>query len=63
MTPPARTRTLLAWASWLVSFGCCAAGLVVTLLVVRPVSAGVLVQGATFALAFPLGYATVGLFL
>ena len=63
MTPPARTRTLLAWASWLVSFGCCAAGLVVTLLVVRPVSAGVLVQGATYALAFPLGYATVGLFL
>ena len=33
------------------------------LAVVRPVTAGVLVQGAAYALAFPLGYATVRLFL
>jgi hypothetical protein len=33
------------------------------LVVVEPVTAAVLVQGAVYALAFPLGYATVGLFL
>src|SRR6266540_3445865 len=57
----ARTRAMLAWSSWLASFGCCAAGLVVTLLVTRPLTAGVLAEGAAYALAFPLGYATVGL--
>ncbi len=57
----ARTRAMLAWSSWLASFGCCAAGLVVTMLVTRPLTAGVLAEGAAYALAFPLGYATVGL--
>ena len=45
---------------WLVSFAA-ARGLVSP--VVSAVSAAVLVQGALYALAFPLGYATVGLFL
>jgi hypothetical protein len=31
------------------------------MLVTRPLTAGVLVSGAVFALAFPLGYATIGL--
>jgi hypothetical protein len=36
---------------------------VVTLLVTRPLTAEVLAQAAAFAMAFPLGYATVGLVL
>jgi hypothetical protein len=36
---------------------------VVTLVVTRPLTAGVLVDGAVFALVFPLGYATIGLVL
>ena len=59
----ARTRTLVAWSLWLITFGFCAAGLVVTLVVTRPVTAAVLADGATFALVFPLGYATIGLVL
>ena len=59
----ARTRTLLAWALWLVTFACCAAGLLVTLALVRPLTLAILAQGAAFALAFPLGFATVGLLL
>jgi hypothetical protein len=59
----ARSRSLLAWSLWLVTFGCCAAGLLVTLVVTRPLTLAVLVEGARFALAFPLGYATVGLVL
>jgi hypothetical protein len=58
-----RTRTLLAWAFWLATLGCCAAGLAVTLAVTRPLTVAVLVEGAAHALAFPLGYATVGLVL
>jgi hypothetical protein len=58
-----RTRTLLAWSLWLANFGCCAAGLAVTLAVVRPLTAGVLAEGAARALVYPLGYATVGLVL
>jgi hypothetical protein len=58
-----RTRTLLAWSLWLATFGCCAAGLAVTLAVVRPLTAGVLAEGAARALVYPLGYATVGLVL
>jgi hypothetical protein len=54
---------MLAWSLWLASFGCCAAGLVVTLVVTRPLEAGVLAEGAAYALTFPLGYATVGLVL
>ena len=58
-----RTRTLLAWSLWLATLGCCAAGLVVTLVVTRPLTLAVLAEGATFALVFPLGYATIGLVL
>jgi hypothetical protein len=48
---------------WLAAFGCCAAGLLVTLALTRPLTVGVLVDGAAYALAFPLGYATIGLVL
>jgi hypothetical protein len=48
---------------WLVMFGCCAAGLVVTLALTRPVTLAVLVEGAVFALIFPLAYGTIGLVL
>jgi hypothetical protein len=54
---------MLAWASWLVTFGCCAVGLLVTLALTRPLTLAVLAEGAAFALAFPLGFATVGLVL
>jgi hypothetical protein len=48
---PAPTRTMLAWSLWLAAFGCCAAGLAVTLAVVRPLTMAVLVEGAARALA------------
>jgi hypothetical protein len=57
----ARTSTALAWSLWLATFGCCAGGLVVTLALIRPLTLGILAEGAAFALAFPLGFATVGL--
>ena len=60
---PAPTRTMLAWSLWLAAFGCCAAGLAVTLAVVRPLTMAVLVEGAARALVYPLGYATIGLVL
>jgi hypothetical protein len=60
---PARTRATLAWSLWLASFGCCAAGLLVSLALTRPLTLGVLARGVASALAFPLGYATVGLVL
>ena len=63
MSMRARARNLVAWCLWLATVGFCAGGLVVTLFVTRPLTAGVLVQGAAFAVAFPLGYATVGLVL
>ena len=44
--PRSRTRAVLAWALWLVAFGCCAAGLLVTLAIYRPLTVGVLVEGA-----------------
>jgi hypothetical protein len=58
-----RTRILLAWPLWLATFGCCAAGLAVTVAVTRPLTIAVLVEGAARALAYPLGYATIGLVL
>jgi hypothetical protein len=58
-----RTRAVLAWALWLVTFGCCAAGLLVTLAIYRPLTLGVLVEGALYAFFFVLGFATVGLVL
>jgi hypothetical protein len=54
---------VLAWSLWAVTFGCCAAGLAVTVAVVRPLTVGLLAQGAARALVYPLGYATVGLVL
>jgi hypothetical protein len=58
-----RTRTLRSWALWLATMGSCVAGLVVALLVARPLTAPVLLEGALFAFGFPIGYATVGLVL
>ena len=43
--------------------GCCAGGLLAALLWVRPLTAGLLTGGAATALAFPVGYASVGLVL
>ncbi len=63
MRTNARSRTLLAWSLWLLAFGCCVAGLVVTLAVTRPLTIAVLAEGAARALAYPLGYATIGLVL
>ena len=54
-----RTR-LVAWGLWLATMALCAAGLVTTLLVTRPLTVAVLADGAMFAAAFPIGYATVG---
>jgi hypothetical protein len=54
---------VLAWALWLVTFGCCAAGLLVTLAIYRPLTLGVLAEGALYAFFFVLGFATVGLVL
>jgi hypothetical protein len=58
-----RTRTVLAWSLWLAALACCAAGLAVTLAVTRPLTFGVLAEGAARALVYPLGYATIGLVL
>ena len=58
-----RTAPIVAWGLWLATFGCCAGGLAVTLGVTRPLTAGVLVQGAIEALVFRLGFATIGLVL
>ena len=58
-----RIRVVLAWALWLVTFGCCAAGLLVTLAIVRPLTLSVLAEGAVYAFFFVLGFATVGLVL
>jgi hypothetical protein len=60
---PARAKVVLAWALWLVTFGCCAAGLLVTLAIYRPLTLAVLVEGAANAFFFVLGFATVGLVL
>jgi hypothetical protein len=62
MTPQPR-RTALAVTLWLATMSACAAGLVVALLVTRPLTAQVIADGALYALGFPLGYATVGLIL
>jgi hypothetical protein len=54
---------LIAWCLWLATLAMCAAGLAATLLVTLPLTVAVLADGATFAVAFPLSYATVGLVL
>ena len=58
-----RTTAVLAWSMWLLAFGCCAAGLLVTLAIYRPLTVAVLVEGAVYAFFFVLGFATVGLVL
>ncbi len=63
MRVAARTKTLLAWSLWLATLACCAAGLLAALLWIRPLTPGLLATGAGAALAFPLGYASVGLIL
>ena len=50
MTPQSRTRTVLAWALWLATMSACVAGLVVALLVARPLTAQVIGDGALDAL-------------
>jgi hypothetical protein len=57
----AKSRSLLAWSLWLATLACCAGGLVAALVWVRPLTAGLLAGVAGVALAYPLGYATVGL--
>jgi len=56
-------RTVLAWGLWLVTFGLLAAGLAVTVAVVRPLTLRVLGAGAVEAVTFSLGFASVGLVL
>jgi hypothetical protein len=58
-----RSRATLAWALWLVTMAACVAGLVVALVVARPLTAQVVLDGALYALGFPLGYAAAGLAL
>ena len=58
-----RTTAVLAWSMWLVAFGCCAGGLLVTLAIYRPLTVAVLVEGAIYAFFFVLVFATVGLVL
>jgi hypothetical protein len=57
-----RNRTLLAWLVFLATFGCLAGGLVVTLVVPRPLTADVLSDGAVEAATWLL-FATIGLVL
>jgi hypothetical protein len=63
LQPQSAPRVGLAWTLWLTTFGCRAAGLAVAVAVVEPLTIGVLVRGAADALAFSLGFATVGLIL
>jgi hypothetical protein len=55
-----RSRTLLAWLLWLGTLACLAGGLVVTLVVTRPLTSDVLVDGAVEG-AIWLLFATIGL--
>src|SRR4030095_8022766 len=59
----ARTKTLLAWALWLATLGCCAGGLLAALLWFPPLTLGLLPPRAGHALISPLGDATIGLVL
>jgi hypothetical protein len=55
--------TVLAWGMWLATFGFLAAGLVVAVAVVRPLTLRVLAAGAVDAVTFSLSFSTVGLVL
>jgi signal transduction histidine kinase len=54
---------LLAWALWAATIASCAAGLLVALVVTRPLTFAEPAEAAVAALAFSLGYATIGLIL
>jgi hypothetical protein len=58
----ARSRTQLAWLLFAATFGCLAGGLLVTLLVTRPLTTRVLVDGAGDAVPWLL-FAVIGLVL
>ncbi|HET6748351.1 MAG TPA: hypothetical protein VFL71_03740 [Actinomycetes bacterium] len=62
MTVQARGRPRLAWLLFLATLACLATGLVVALVVVRPLTLGVLGVGALAALLY-LGFAVIGLVL
>ena len=59
----ARWLTLLAWLLALATLAFLAGGLVVTLVLTRPLTAGALLAGAVEALAFRLSFAAIGLLL
>ncbi len=58
-----RMRTVLALLGWLAALGCCAGGLLATLLWTRPLTFGTLAPVAVPTLTLQLGLATVGLVL
>ena len=58
----ARSRTTLAWLLFLVTLGCLVAGVVVALVVVRPLTPGVLGESLLTTLLY-LGFAAIGLVL
>jgi two-component system, NarL family, sensor kinase len=59
----ARTRTALAWSLFLATVGCCVGGLVAAVVFTRPLTMAALARSAGNALAFPLGFGTIGLVL
>jgi hypothetical protein len=63
ITTRMRTRTVLALLGWLAALGCCAGGLLATLLWTRPLTFGTLAPVAVPTLTLQLGLATVGLVL
>ena len=63
LQPQSAIRTGVAWALWLATFGCLAAGLAVAVAVTRPLTIGVLIAGAADAVAGSFGFVTVGLIL
>ena len=62
MTMASRTRTMLAWLLFEGTVACLAAGLVVALALVRPLTFEVLAVGAVAAVLY-LGFAVLGLVL
>jgi hypothetical protein len=58
-----RARTMLAWSLFLATLGCCVGGLVAAVVFTRPLTMVALARSAGNAVAFPLGFATIGLVL
>jgi hypothetical protein len=58
-----RARTMLAWSLFLATLGCCVGGLVAAVVFTRPLTMAALARSASNALAFTLGFATIGLVL